>query len=237
MAVKVTPRAEFLEVEYDQAQWNLLKRLRDRAAELMGALEQANINSLTYGSIARGDVKLTSDIDVFAYSGPNSLQVELALERAGIPAERRFLIQATPSYTPKAFWEIEPYLSVSAPLMKMRRNEREFYTFAGEIERRGLLDGRRVPGVDKRLMLIEPTERGHRESSVKGRQSHAAKTLGVNPRMVEERVRVLSKRDKVGRTGLFVERQLGPEEAFESVLVELSARNPALRRRIRESQR
>lgn len=237
MAVKVTARAEFREIEYDSAHWNLLKRLRARAAELMTALESANINCLVYGSIARGDVKLTSDVDVFASGEPTSMAVELALERAGIKVERSLLVQSTPSYAPKAHWEIEQYVFISAPLVKMKRNEREFYKFAGEIEKADLMRDVRVAGVDKRLMLIEPTPRGHRESSILGRQSRVAKTLSVDPRTVEERVRVIKKRDEVGRTGLFVERELAPEESFETVLTALSARNPALRRRLRESRR
>jgi hypothetical protein len=233
MAVKVTTRAEYLEVEYDEPRWKLLKLLRDKAIHLMNALESANINCLTYGSIARGDIKLTSDIDVFAYSEPTTMSIELALERAGIQVEVRVLVQATPSYAPKAFWQIERFVSVSAPLVRTTRNEREFYTFAGELTKDDLVQERRTAGVDKRLMLIEPTERGHRESSIIGRESRVAKILRVSPRMVEERVRVLKKRDEVGRTGLFVERDLAPEEAFGAVLLDLAKRNPALRRRLR----
>ncbi|MEM3793533.1 MAG: DNA polymerase subunit beta, partial [Candidatus Bathyarchaeia archaeon] len=68
---------------------------------------------------------------------------------------------------------------------------------------------------------------------VVGRESYVAGLLGISPRTVMDRVRALGKRSRVGRTGLFIERELGPEENFESALAELEAGNPALRRRLR----
>ena len=52
--------------------------------------------------------------------------------------------------------------------------------------------GVRVAGVDKRLMLIEPTEKGHVESSVIGREEFAAKVLGVSAETVLDRVHALA---------------------------------------------
>jgi predicted nucleotidyltransferase len=119
--------------------------------------------------------------------------------------------------------------------VRLQRNEVEFYAFGGQADYRQLLAGVRVPGVDKRLMLIEPTPSGHRESSVVGVESAVAKLLGVSPQTVQERVRVLRKRDRVGRTGIFVKRELDPDEAVGQVMAEEAARNPELRRRVSES--
>ena len=47
------------------------------------------------------------------------------------------------------------------------------------------------------------------------------------------RPRGSSRRDEVGRTGVFVKRELAPDESFEAVLADLAARNPAVRRRLR----
>ena len=83
-------------------------------------------------------------------------------------------------------------------------------------------------------MLIEPTEKGHAESSVLGREEFAAKILGVSAETVLDRVHALTKRDTVGRTGVFVKRELSPDETFELALKKLSDLNPAVRRRMQK---
>ena len=233
MAKKPLLRAERLEVTYDEEHWRLLRRLREEAIEIMSALDDLRIFSIAHGSIARGDVSEKSDVDIFIPDIVSSFLVEMALERAGISISRRILIQATPTYSIKAYIEIDEGRSISFPLSKLRKTEREFYKFGGEATLEMLKQEIRTPGVDKRLMLIEPTARGHIESSIIGRENEAAKLLGVSVETVLDRVRVLTRRDKIGRTGLFIEKELLPEETFESVLKELAEKNPAVRRRLR----
>ena len=233
MTKKPLLRAERLEVTYDEEHWRLLRRLREEAIEIMSALDDLRIFSIVHGSIARGDVSEKSDVDIFIPGIVSSFLVEMALERAGIPISRRILIQATPTYSIKAYIEIDEGRSISFPLSKLRKTEREFYKFGGEATLEMLKQEIRTPGVDKRLMLIEPTARGHIESSIIGRENEAAKLLGVSVETVLDRVRVLTRRDKIGRTGLFIEKELLPEETFESVLKELAEKNPAVRRRLR----
>ena len=228
-------RKEFLEVKYSEERWTQLAALRRKAAELMKALRLSSFSPITYGSIARGDVSKSSDIDVFIPEPASSVTVEMALERADIRPRRRILVQATPSYALKACFEIEEPVSVSIPLVKLKRTEREFYKFAGEITLEQIESERRVPGVDKRLMLIEPTPDGHVETSIIGRESYVSKLIGVSSQIVNERVRVLMKRDKVGRTGIFLERDLSSDETFESIVRQMARTSPALRRRL-ESQ-
>ena len=91
----------------------------------------------------------------------------------------------------------------------------------------------RVPGVDKRLMLIEPASEGHVESAVVGQEEAVANLLGVSLNTVLDRVHALLRRDKVGRTGVFIERELSPDETFELVLKKLADQNPAVRRRLK----
>ena len=79
-----------------------------------------------------------------------------------------------------------------------------------------------MPGVDKRLMLIEPTPRGHVESPVAGREGQVARLLGVDTRIVTERVRTLERRRSVGRTGVFLKHTLEPGEGFGEALHRLS---------------
>jgi len=233
MAKKPVTRAERLEVVYNQKRWELLKELRSKAIQIMEALERSRLSSIVHGSIARGDVTEKSDIDVFLPQPPSSFLIETALEQAGIPINRRVIMQATPLYAVKGHIEISKQQCVSFPLAKLRPVERGFYKFGGEASLSTLKENARVPGVDKRLMLIEPTSKGHVESTVMGREEAVAHLLGVSLETVFDRVRALRRRDEVGRTGVFIERELLPSETFEEVLKKLADQNPAVRRRLK----
>ncbi|RJS83686.1 hypothetical protein CW709_00545 [Candidatus Bathyarchaeota archaeon] len=233
MAKKVARKGEVREVVYDETRWRLLDELRSLAIDLMEKLNRFNIPSIVYGSVARGDVSETSDVDIFVYNPPSSFILETALESAGIKPIRRLIVQATPQYAIKGVLEIDERLSVSFPLVKMRSVERGLYKFGGEADLQTLREGKRVCGVDKRLMLIQPTVRGHLESSVVGNEEYAAKVLKVPVEVVRNRVRILLRRDDIGRTGIFIQRELAPDETFELALKRLAEENPAVRRRLR----
>jgi predicted nucleotidyltransferase len=233
MAKKPAKRAESVEVVYSEKRWNLLAQLRSRTVEVMRALEKAHLFSTVHGSIARGDVSTNSDIDVFIPDPPSSFTVETALENAGFTQNKRVIVQATPSYAVKGYIELEPKRMVSFPLMKLRQTEREFYSFGGETTLQMLVDNVRVAGVDKRLMLIEPTSKGHVESTIVGREEAVAHLLHVSVATVLDRVHALLRRDKVGRTGVFIERELAENETFEMVLKQFVDQNPAVRRRLK----
>lgn len=233
MAKKPVMRAECLEVVYSQMRWELLKELRSKAIQIMEALERSRLNSIVHGSIARGDVTKKSDIDIFLPDPPSSFLIETALEQAGIPINRRVIVQATPLYAVKGHIEIDEQQCVSFPLAKLRPVERDFYKFGGEASLSTLKEDARVPGVDKRLMLIEPASKGHIESTVIGREEAVSHLLGVSLETVFDRVRALRRRDEVGRTGVFIERELLPNETFEEALKKLADQNPAVRRRLK----
>jgi predicted nucleotidyltransferase len=233
MAAKPEKRADCKEVIYNSARWALLREYREKAVQIMTALECSHLQALTHGSIARGDVNKKSDIDIFIPEPQSSFLVETALEKAEIPVNARLVVQATPTYAMKAYIEVDARTSVSFPLMRMRKVEREFYRFGGEVNLSHLRAGTRVGGVDKRLMLIEPTERGHTESSIIGREEQAAKILGVSSETVLDRVHALLKRDEVGRTGVFIKKELATDETFEMALKRLADENPAVRRRLK----
>lgn len=232
MAKKPLRRVGFREVVYGVKRWALLEKLRLKTMQMMEALERLRLESIVHGSVARGDVTEKSDIDVFIPYQPSSFMVETALEKAHVQVNRRLVVQATPAYAMKAYIEIDENTNVSFPLMKMRRVERDFYRFGGEATFQTLKEGSRVFGVDKRLMLIEPTDEGHMESTVIGREEQVAKLLGISVETVLDRVHALLRRDEVGRTGVFIERELRAEETFEMVLKRLADRNPAVRRRL-----
>jgi predicted nucleotidyltransferase len=232
MAKKPWRRLEYRKVIYNTEHWVLLERLRLKAMQIMEALEFFHLEAVVHGSIARGDVTEKSDIDVFIPSQASSFIVETALERAGTPINRRLVVQATPTYAMKAYIEIDENTRVSFPLMKMRKVEREFYKFGGEVSIKSLGDGLRIPGVDKQLMLIEPIRGGHSESAIVGREEHVAKLLEISVETVLDRVHALLRRDEVGRTGVFIEKELSNDETFEMALKRIADQNPAVRRRL-----
>jgi predicted nucleotidyltransferase len=232
MAKKPVTRSEYREVVYDAGRWGLLENFRKEAMRIMEALEKSRLEVIVHGSIARGDVDKKSDVDIFVQSQTSSFAVETALEKAGIPIKRRLVVQATPTYAMKAHVEIDENTGVSFPLMKMRKVEREFYEFGGEATLADLRKNVRSRGVDKRLMLIEPTKGGHRESTIVGREEQAARLLGISVETVLDRVHTLVRRDEVGRTGVFIKKELSEGETFEMALARLANQNPAVRRRL-----
>jgi predicted nucleotidyltransferase len=235
MTKKPVKRADRAEVIYNEKRWKLLQRLREEAVEIMEAFEKVSLNCVTHGSIGRGDVSAESDIDVFIPNPLGSFLIESAVERAGLTVNQRILVQATPSYAAKGYIELDPQRVISFPLMKMRPLERDFYRFGGEATLQTLNEKKRVAGVDKRLMLIEPNDQGHVESSIIGRENAVAKLLNVSVEAVLDRVHALLRRDEVGRTGVFIKRELRPDETFEMVLQRLADENPAVRRRLKIS--
>jgi predicted nucleotidyltransferase len=237
MAKKPLKRSDQVEVIYSEKRWKLLEELRRKAIETMEVLEKTNLFCIVHGSIARGDVSEKSDIDVFVPNAASSFLVESALNLAKLTVTRRILVQATPSYAAKGYVELAPELVVSFPLMKLRPVEREFYKFGGEALLQMLKNSQRVIGVDKRLMLIEPTVHGHTETTIVGQEEIAAKILGVSVKTVLDRVRALIRRDEVGRTGVFIEQELSPNETFEMTLKQLADKKPEVRRRLKLSGR
>jgi uncharacterized protein len=234
MAIKPNKNSSYKEVTYNAERWMHLSNYREKAVRIISALENFHLFAITHGSIARGDVTKKSDIDVFIPETQNSFLVETALEKAGISINSRLIVQATPNYAMKAHIEVDEQTTISFPLMQMRRVEREFYRFGGEVNLCQLKAGNRVLGVDKRLMLIEPTEKGHIETSIIGREESAAKILSISAETILDRVHALTKRDTVGRTGVFVKKELAQDETFELALKKLSENNPAVRRRMKK---
>jgi hypothetical protein len=222
-----------IEISYTPKQWSLLETLRKEAKEMIHPLASRHIEALAYGSIARGDVKLTSDIDLFIPHPPTPAILQSLIE-AQKPVIHREIIQATPNYAAKGYIHTAEKRSYSFPLLPLRAYEREFYQFAGSINQHQLREGDRVPGVDKRLILIQPTPTGHTETPVPGREGATAKTLGIGVTAVLDRVRTLRRRDKIGRTGVYIQRTLAPDEGFGEIYDRLARRRPPLRRRLRE---
>lgn len=223
------------EVIYDRHRWEILQEKRNKAIGIMKALSETGLEYILHGSLARGDVDETSDLDIVSMYPIGTGIVETLLFKHGYDIVRRELIQATPYRVPKIVIYLDELTSISIPLTKLHKTEREFYKFGGEISLTELIRGARVPGVDKRLMLIEPTERGHIESSIIGREHYVAKKLGINIETVLERVRVLTRRDEIGRTGLYIKYVIPPDESVEHAIRKLAKRKVGLKKRLEEN--
>ncbi len=220
------------EVVYDEERWWCLRKKREKALEVMERLSQ--FDPLVYGSVARGDVRRDSDVDVFIPIKVPSYLIELALE--GLVRRRR-IVMATPWHLIKGVIEVDEKTTVTFPLVEPTDRELDFYRWGGALDLRGLREGRRVPGVNKKLILIVPTEKGHIEREVVGRESEVARTLGVSVEVVTERVHVLMRRDAIGRTGIYLNEEVPEWMTFEEALKVTADRDPSVRRKVRERGR
>ncbi len=216
------------EVLYDDQHWQVFRELRSAAEESMFKLIEGGIRCLVYGSLARGDITKKSDIDIVIPYRVASYRIELSVGR-GV---RRELVQATPSSILKGHLYLDSRTTISFPMFKMMSREREFYRWGGTVNIEQIETQSRVPGVDKRLVLIKPTDEGHIESGVIGHEASVARKLNVSVEIARERVRVLTRRESVGRTGVYLTHPVPEDSTFEAESKYLIDRNPALRRTV-----
>lgn len=217
-----------MKVVYTEDQWRILKEKRDKAKRAM--LKLASFSPIVHGSIARGDVREDSDIDIVIPYYVEPYKIELALGSY----HHGYIIMATPSSTPKVYFSLDENeeVMVSFPLGKLSLREREFYTFGGELDLNGIMKNKRVPGVNKSLVLIMPIPEGHVEESIIGKEDYVAKILGISSETVRERVRILTRRREKGRTGTFIKQEL--VGTVEETIDLLAKRNKVFRERLRE---
>ncbi|MCK4848259.1 MAG: nucleotidyltransferase domain-containing protein [Candidatus Heimdallarchaeota archaeon] len=217
---------------YNEEEHNSLYRLRDKAKSILLKLEEKGIKAFVHGSVARGDVTGTSDIDIFIPYNISSFRLDLIDIFAN--AERRIIMGTTNSNI-KGLLTIPENISVSFPLTPPTEREVEFYKFSGSVYLKNIQANEYVPGVTKQLLLIEPANNGYWISSILNNKKRAMKCLKISQQMIDERIRVLTRRNKIGRTGKFLDHLLSPDENFEHTLHQLSSHNIIVRRKLQRS--
>ncbi|MBN1215106.1 MAG: nucleotidyltransferase domain-containing protein [Candidatus Lokiarchaeota archaeon] len=224
----------FREIEYSEKHWEIFNEKRNQAQKLLEIFQKQSYKSYVFGSIARGDVNENSDIDIiFPYNIP-SFKIDFILNENNINNYKKEIVMATPNDAIKYYIYLNDFESITIPLTKLDTNSLEFYSFGGKINYNQLIKGERISGINKNLQLIIPTHNGHKETSIIDQESIAAKQVGVSLHVVNERIRVLSKRQKLGKTGVFLKRELSLDETPEQVLEKIINKNSIVRRKYKE---
>ncbi|MGV9200742.1 MAG: nucleotidyltransferase domain-containing protein [Promethearchaeia archaeon] len=219
-------------IHYSADQWTLFEKKREQAQELLSLFEKEGLHPYVYGSIARGDVHELSDIDIVFLDTISPFQIEITLKKNSLMQYHREILMATPADSVKLYIHLSELESLTLPLTKLTRTEQEFYDFGGKIDLKELLAEQRVPGIDKRLVLIQPTSYGHYEQSILNRKSIAAKVVGVSTEIVKERIAVLLRREEHGRTGVFLKEEIPPHTSTEQAIKNLKNSNSIIRKKL-----
>ncbi|AFZ70117.1 putative nucleotidyltransferase [Caldisphaera lagunensis DSM 15908] len=224
------------EVHYDEYRWRIFKKKRLRSLEILDSLKELGESIIVIGSVARGDVRENSDIDIFILGSIQSYKLEYILENKGYKIYNKEIIQATPNYAPKAYYYIDSDYKevISFPLAKLNNNELEFYGWGGKISKNEILLNKRVPGVNKELKLIIPTDFGHIEYPIFGRESEVSRILNIKLETVLERERVLSRRKEIGKTGVFLKYEVPFDEPLDEAIEFLMKKNQFFAKRMME---
>jgi len=139
---------------------------------------------------------------------------------------------ATPQDSIRLYIHLSELECITVPLTRLEKNNLQFYDFGGKIDLNQLKQDIRVPGIDKRLVFIKPTSNGHEELSLIGNEHLAAKEIGISINSVNERVKVLLRREKHGRTGVFFKKQMDASESTEEALKKLADKHSLVRKKL-----
>ena len=219
-------------VIYSENHLELLREKRERSKILLDMFAKEGLKPFIYGSIARGDVNNDSDIDIVIVQSIAPYQIEVLLDKNGYKNYFREIIMATPADALKLYIYLNELESITIPLSKFEKRSKEFYDFGGKINLDQLDNNIRVPGIDKRLVLIQPILEGHEEGSVIGNEHLAAKKLKVSINLINERKKVLLKRERFGKTGVFLKRPIAMNESIEDVVKNLANKKSIVRKKL-----
>lgn len=223
---------ESYQKQLDASLLTQLETLRSRARIILSILDAGGLTDcFAYGSLARGDISLKSDVDIYVNISSSFLLEYILLDQGEI-IDERLLTQATPNHTPKGILKLRDTFktTITFPLIPLRSREEEFYNFGGKINLQELQNNSYKTGVNKKLQFVQKIDNVLNFTYIEGMEHMYAKKLGISLELVQERVRVLLRRHKIGRTGMFLVERLNRDEQFEQVLQQLANEKPAIRR-------
>lgn len=238
MSIRVERRRDKVLVVYSRKRFYLLRRLRDVAHRILSSLSEYSIEGYVIGSVARGDVVENSDIDVFLPYYVPVYRIVLALVQGQLVDKenlRYAIVQATPKSSPKILVKVDDRTTISVPLSRLSRTEEEFMLFAGRVSLTDIEEGRRVAGVNKKLLMIEPVKNGHIEWSIIGRENEVAKLLNISLETVRERILMRTKRTTMGKAGLFIQEEVPPGMSPEEMALKIARKNRSFYNKVRET--
>jgi len=218
--------------QYSSDELLKLSEIREKAQRILDLFYKNQIYAFVHGSVARGDITASSDIDIHIPSIIPSFRLEILEE---LLIKDRRIIMGTPNSIIKGLLILDEDISITFPLINPDERDIEFYKFSGLLTNVELKNNQRVIGVSKKLLLIEPDVDGYWQSSIIGNIPDVMNKLSISQRIVEERIRVLSRRDQIGRTGVLINYSLTSDENFEQACKTLADKNPIVRRRYQKS--
>ena len=225
-------RDHFEKIIYSKEDWILFKQKRKNALNLLEMFAKEGFNPIVHGSVARGDIHENSDIDIVFFQKIPPFQIELVLEKNNYKNYFREIIMATPVDSIKLYIHLSELDCITLPLSRLDKKNMEFYDFGGKIDIKQLKSDVRVMGIDKRLVLIKPNSQGHEEISIIGNEANIAKEVGISIGTLNERKKVLLRREKYGRTGVFLKRSIQINETTEDVLKSLAKKKSIIRKKL-----
>ncbi len=214
------------EVRYSDERWKLLEELRKKARRVVETLSNLGLEGWVHGSVARGDVRKGSDVDVFVPQPVSPHTVDALVESAPYEVLKVVATLPTPRDCVRVKVKMEGDVEVTVPVTTPSDRELEFYDFSGKLTPEALDRDERVPGVNKQLRMIEPRPWGHVEYSILGREGEVASKLGISVQLVNERIKALTRRDKVGVQGVHAKVEGRPGEPTVELLRRLARSNP-----------
>ena len=225
-------RDHYNTITYSKAHWSLLKEKRENGIKLLEIFIKEGFKPYVHGSVARGDVHKASDIDIIFLAQIPVFQIEFILNKNGFENYFREIIMATPLDVIKLYIHLSELESITVPLSKIDKKFIEFYDFGGKINLNQLKSDIRVAGIDKRLVLIKPNLQGHDEMSIIGNEAIIAKEVNISINAVNERKNILLRREKYGRTGVFLKKEIQINESTEEILKKLAIRKSIVRKKL-----
>ncbi len=217
-------------IVYTKEHWDLLAQKRARAKDLLELFYKEGLKPHAFGSIARGDINPRSDIDIVFFQTIPTFKIEYILEVNKERIMSKEITQATPGDAIKASIFLSELECLTIPLTSFKGNSVQFYGFTGSIDLTQILNDVRLPGINKQLLIIIPEEEGHNELELHSNEAFAAKLLNIDLDFIHQRIRILTKREKIGRTGVFLHERLRPDENFEKVLKDIGNKNSYVRK-------